>query len=305
MRTNLPNKSKYSPIFWGSLFVSFGSGILLERYDIFNFEAFCFTNTLSVLLILIGVAFLNIPALIKQIIVALIAICISIFTLSFIGGFKSHFEFWDNDESTNTISTSKQVEYDAIRDSANIIIKGGALDLDISSITTKAIKFQSNDIRNFILNCDSTFSNYELNFKSRNFNVARNGISGDLQLSDSTIWTINATLGASQVNGDFKNLKVGKLLISAGASDLTLEFGKKHNDTEILIEAGASDIEINIPYDAYCELSTNTALSDYNFQDFNEEYSGFYRTPETQNSDIRFIITISGGISDLKINRYK
>lgn len=305
MKTELPNKSKYSAIFWGSLFVAFGSGILLERYDIVNFQAFCFMNTFSVLLILIGISFLNISSLIKQIIIALIAVCISVFTLSLFGGIASQFEF-DDDSPHITSTNTKLVEYDLIKDSANLIIKGGALDLDISSITTKAIKFQSNDIRNFILiNSDSSFTNYELNFKSRNFNAAKNGISGDLQLSDSTIWTINASLGASQVNGDFRNLKIGKLLISAGVSDLNFEFGKKHKDTEILIEAGASDIEINIPYDAYCELSTNTALSDHSFSNFNEEYSGFYRTPDTQNSEIRFIITISGGISDVKINRYK
>ena len=304
MNNNLPNKSKYSPIFWGTLFVSFGSGILLERYDLLNTQIFSFLNLLSILLILIGTSFLKIPTVLKQIVIGLIAISISVSILNLLSSFKTHFRYWDDTRNT-TNNSYKQVEYDSIRDSANIIIKGGALDLDISSISTMAIKFQSNDIRNFNLNCDSSFSNYELNFNSKYFHSAKNGIVGDLQLSDSAIWTINATLGASQVKGDFKNIKVGKLLISAGVSELNFEFGKKHNDTEILIEAGASDIELNIPYDAYCELSTNTALSDYNFQDFNEEYSGFYRTPETQNSEHRFIITISGGISDLKINRYK
>ncbi len=310
MNTNdhLPNKSdKLSPIFWGSFFVSLGVGILLKKYGIITFQDVYFTNIVSVLLVLIGIAFLNVPRFVKQILVGLVAVSISIFFLSLFGSIHREIKCFinDNDNYSSTNNAANTIEYDAVADSANIVIQAGAIELDVSSISTKALKYSADDIRGFKLNHDSTFKNYELICNPKNWKSFKNGFSGDLQLNDSTIWSINAKLGATEFNGNFKEIKVGKLYLSAGASDINLDFGNKHTDTEMLIESGASDIEINIPFDSYCEISTNIALTSANFENFEEVNPGFYRAGNPDSHSNKFTITISGGVSNFQINRIK
>ena len=301
----MTNNSKKSTVFWGVLFVSLGSAVLLDKYSLIPFYQIPLSSILSILLIAIGVAFLNISNFMKQTMTAIIAICISLLAISIVDKIAFEFDDYNVNEFNTTTHSQNNIEYNKVSDSANILIKGGAIDLSISSITTKAVKFQSNDSRNYKFSADSLFKNFELLFKPKSISSFKNGVKGDLQLSDSTIWSITAEIGASEINADFKDIKVSKLILSSGASDIFLEFGTKHTITEILIETGASDIEINIPSDAYCELSTNTALSSLDLGDLEEVYSGFYRTAETNNSKSRFLITISGGVSNLTINHIR
>ncbi len=299
-------KDKLFPIFWGSFFVSLGVGILLKKYGIIPFQDIYFSNLISVLLIIIGIAFLNIPRIVKQILAALVGISIAVFFLSLFGSIHREIKFFFDDKNTFSASiASNVIEYDAVLDSANIVIQAGAIELDVASISTKALKYSADDMSGFKLKHDSTYKNYELICNPKKWKSIKNGFSGDLQLNDSTIWSINAKLGATEFNGNFKDIKVGKLFLSAGASDINLEFGKKHNDTEILIESGASDIEIDIPFDAYCEISTNTSLTSSNFEDFEEVNPGFFRAGIPDSNVSKFRITISGGVSNFQINRIK
>jgi hypothetical protein len=302
-------KNPTRSIFWGTIFISFGIGVLLQQNHIVDFSDLYLNNVWSVLLILIGIAFLNIPTSAKMICSGLSALVISTLILSFTANFWSDMHSLNFGYHRSRIDNihgktidRQSVSLDKLKDSANLVIKGGAIDLDIFDSESATLELSGGE-NAFKIDYDSLYRNYEITSLGLN-NDAESGQTSELKLSDKSRWNLNVDLGAANLNGDFSNLNIGKLYMHSGASDIQLKLGNKSKYTEIVIEAGASSVELDIPRDAYCEVYTNSHISDNNFEGFTEVNSGFYKTNNSNSTNNVIIITISGAISDCNINRY-
>ncbi len=302
------NKYRFSPIFWGSFLISLGIGLILFKFISFPVGIISFSTSLAIMLLLLGVSFFNISKIYRQIILSVVGFILSFIVLNFIYSTKIGFiSFSDKFAARQRLDQSHEsiISYGHTSDSATLIISGTAMDLELSDIHTSAFKLNYNNINTFLVDYDSLSHTYKLNGESKNIIDDLSGPIGKVQISDNILWNIKTNIFSSDFNGNFKNIKVSKAFISANTSDLFLEFGDKTPQTEILIESELSDISINIPHNAYCELSSNIPMSDFKIDDMEEVYSGYYKCGNPDNCTNRIKITVTGQLSDFKISRVR
>ncbi len=132
------------------------------------------------------------------------------------------------------------------------------------------------------------------NYKNRvNFN-----------LNSNPVWDLKFDVGAASIDLDLKKFKVKDITVDMGAASLVLTVGSLRDTSNISIDAGASDININIPENAGCEIVTDAALSSKHFPGFNETRTGHYRSSNYDESKQKIFIDIECGVSSISVKRY-
>jgi len=151
------------------------------------------------------------------------------------------------------------------------------------------------------LKVDSSYSNIEIDYtKGISKKYSR---SLDVYLNQTTQWRFTSTLRATNFIADLTEMNIQYIYFNTAASNIELTLPKDKEFIEIIIESDASNIELELSKDYFCEVFTNTALSNTGFEDFIEESSGYYKTPDNANSARKVKITISGSVSNFDINR--
>ncbi len=300
------NNTKYSSsIFWGVLLISFGLGYMLINYNLLKLPDLKIEDLFAGILVAIGIALLKVPQFVRYILNALIAILISIFFLNFTSGQCCNFKLFSNYDNISYKQHRNSYSIKKIPNliSSNLVLKAGAISIDIGSVDSSMLVLSQNySISPNSISYDSTYSNIEINLNS-NKRYLRDR-SSLIQLNDSVAWSINADIGATDINADFSNLNISNMHLNCGASNIELEIGNKQENTDIVFESGASNIEITIPKEAICEVYSNSALSSSDFDDFEEINSGYYRSDNSTHSSTQKIkITISGAVSNFEIIR--
>ena len=196
-----------------------------------------------------------------------------------------------------------------------IIIDMGAGNYNVSDTTSNLFDYTGRGIR---YKCDFTKDSLskafvhistptEINFFDDNDNDNDNDNDGNrlnLKLNKNVLWDMNVNVGAADSKLDLKQFKIRNVNINCGASALKLKMGDPVEDQKINIEAGASDIKLEIPYNTSCRINSSTGLSGEHFNDFMDKGSYF----ETENFDTgqkKLYINISGGVSSFKVVRVK
>ncbi len=117
-------------------------------------------------------------------------------------------------------------------------------------------------------------------------------------------WDMNFDVGASALNLDLSPVKVRNLDISMGAASFKVKLGSNTRRTDVDIETGASDVDINIPEGSGCEIRTDGGLNSEKFRGFTKINSDLYRTDNFDSSSNKIYIKIDSGVSSLEVNRY-
>lgn len=301
-------KYRYSHIFWGSFLISLGIGILIFRYITFPVGIISFSTSLSLILLLLGISFFNIHKITKQIIIFLVGIILSFIILNAYHSISYKFDRYEyrfNSKNKSLKNANNLISFDGIQDSASINISGSCMNLELTDISTGAFKLNYVDLKSFIIKYDSLTKSYDLATGTEKLSISDIERSGTLQISDSSVWSIKSNVSASNLNWNFSNVKLSKLFLSSNTSEIFLELGDRNPVTEVLMESDMSEVNINIPYNAYCELSSNVPLSDFNIDDMNEVYSGYYTCGDSTNCSSKIKITLTGSLSDFKISRIR
>ena len=105
--------------------------------------------------------------------------------------------------------------------------------------------------------------------------------------------------------GKLKKAKVslpGGCVIGVRPVDLHLK-GIKALGTHIDIEAGASDITVEIPKAMGCRIDASTGLSSNDFEGFTKVNNSYF-SPDFEKATKKIFINISGGVSDFEVVRY-
>ena len=102
---------------------------------------------------------------------------------------------------------------------------------------------------------------------------------------------------------DLTPFNISKLNIEMGAASLHLKLGVPQNETKIIIDAGASSMNISIPRSVGSEIDADISLSSKKFSGFNKIESGLYRTPNFDVAVKKIFFDISSGVSSIKISR--
>jgi hypothetical protein len=115
---------------------------------------------------------------------------------------------------------------------------------------------------------------------------------------------MNFDVGAASMDFDLSEFKTEKVDVDMGAAALKIKLGSLSPDTKLSIDAGASDINIYIPKESGCKITTDGALSSKHFNDFEKINSDHFETANFNDVANKIFIVIDSGVSSISVDRY-
>ena len=215
----------------------------------------------------------------------------------------------DPNDKTNYTTQKLQVPLDDKIQSATLNIDLGATSLRNDSSTTSEIFSAYNTSKEYLLgvtthgeSADKLNINLKGKFKDKDFNSKNNNTY--IALNPNIIWKLNFDIGAIDAKLDLSAYKIEVLDIDAGATSLKLKLGRPLATTKISMDAGASSIEIAIPKNAACRISSDNALSSTDYEGDFLKTDGMVKSTNYDSATEKFDFDINGGIASIKIRRY-
>ncbi len=302
---------KTSHVFWGTLFIAFGLLVLVNNFTSILMDWSLIWKLWPLVIILLGISIVIKHKGSKGLIAGIAAL---ILALAIFGTFKTAFYIADNDFE---ISLGGKAEfsandynesYDDMITTATLNFDGGAGKFILQDTTDNLVYFKTIGSKdNYRLTRFDNDNHSEINFDMKDAKIIfgknyKNRV--DLTLNPIPVWNLNFDVGAASIELDLKKFKVKDVTVDMGAASLELTMSSLLDTTNISIDAGASDININIPEDAGCEITTDAALSSKHFPGFNETNSGNYRSSNYDESKQKVFIDIECGVSSISVKRY-
>jgi hypothetical protein len=148
--------------------------------------------------------------------------------------------------------------------------------------------------------------NFDMNKHSKNhfsWNV-KNMNQARMSLNAMPVWDINVRGGATKMNFDLTPFKIRNVNISGGAASCKVKLAATMPVTQVTVSAGASEINIEVPKGAACDVITSTGLSSNDFEGFTKLSASHYTTPGFETAKNKIYLKLKGGVSDFNVSRY-
>ncbi len=215
----------------------------------------------------------------------------------------------DPNDKTNYSTEKLTVPLNDKIHSATLNLDLGATSLRNDSSTTSEIFTAFNTSKEYLLgvtvhdeSADKVDINLKGKFKNKDFNSKNNNTY--IALNPNIRWNLNFDVGAIDANLDLSPYKIETLDIDAGATILKLKLGQPQAMTKISMDAGASSIEILIPKNAACRITSDNALSSTDYEGDFLKSEGEVKSTNYDSAAQKFDFDINGGIASIKIRRY-
>ncbi len=218
----------------------------------------------------------------------------------------------DNDDPNDKTNYSTEKLTVPLNDkihSATLNLDLGATSLRNDSSTTSEIFSAFNTSKEYLLgvtvhdeSADKLDINLKGKFKNKDYNSKNNNTY--IALNPNILWNLNFDVGAIDANLDLSPYKIETLDIDAGATSLKLKLGQPLATTRISMDAGASSIEISIPKNAACRITSDNALSSTDYEGDFLKSEGEVKSTNYDSAAQKFDFDINGGIASIKIRRY-
>ncbi|MDO8491252.1 MAG: LiaF-related protein, partial [Dehalococcoidia bacterium] len=124
-----------------------------------------------------------------------------------------------------------------------------------------------------------------------------------IHLSPDIPMELTLKTGASDSEIDLSKLKVTKLNIQTGMSQLSLTLPEAAGRTTIAaIKAGAADVKITVPQNVAARIIAQTGLSSTNIDEKRFPRTGaYYQSPNYEDATNRVDLQVEGGVANLRI----
>ena len=215
----------------------------------------------------------------------------------------------DPNDKTNYSTEKLTVPLNDKIHSATLNLDLGATSLRNDSSTTSEIFTAFNSSKEYLLgvtvhddSADKLDINLKGKFKNKDFNSKNNNTY--IALNPNILWSLNFDVGAIDANLDLSPYKIETLDIDAGATSLKLKLGQPQTLTKISMDAGASSIEISIPKNAACRITSDNALSSTDYEGDFLKSEGEVKSTNYDTAAQKFDFDINGGVASIKIRRY-
>jgi hypothetical protein len=313
---------KFRNIFWGMILILLGVLFILRNFDVIDIQWYSLWQLWPAFLILWGVSILPANNWIKTILVAIVLTASAYLMvnrpadkdLNWIHHhFRSDYDY-DNDEEDYTYD-GEEVQQDfhiAYEDSVSTAI----INFDMA-----AGSFYIRDTSNYLLNFSKRGNMGEYTYNIRrtgdkakiNINrvgeeLFRNDHHADhkvtLSLNQEPVWNLNLDVGAAKLDFDLTRFKVKKIDLDGGAASIKIKLGNQLPKSYVNIDAGASEIVVQVPQNAGCDLHLNSVLSGKTITGFEKIDHGHYRTDNFDTAENKIFITMDAAVSSYKITRY-
>lgn len=295
-----------SRFFWGSLLISLGGGLFIFRIIPFPMHSFSISLFLASVLILLGTSFFTSSSIIKRIIVASVGVLLAFLILNVFFHTKCKIETYsDNYDKTYNTNRDTMLSFNDVKaDTAAVNFHISSGNLEITDINTTHLKLNHLGFDAFKIDYDSLSKAYNLTSEIYLQDNDRKEVA-KVQLNDQVVWNLKGRLNAADFWANFCNINLAKLYVNANSSDLDLEFGEKSPNIEVQILSHNSEIDLVIPYKAYCEISSNVPIDHYTVDELKEESPGFYTCGDPKHATTKMKVTITGDIKEFKLSRVK
>jgi hypothetical protein len=310
---------KTGRIFWGIILVYIGGIILLQNFNIIDFNWRFIWRFWPIVLVFAGVnmLFSSRNSKIGVLLMAVLTIVfLGLFTYKGLQEDRNRngwgwMNSWENKEDTvenregnyNTIYSEDFLEgYKKVK----LEVSGGAGEFNIEEETDKLIVTQMERNRfQYVLKKTDYDSLTTLEFKPRkNKNVKFGGEDINIQLNKNPIWDLNLNIGAGKLNFDLQNFKVSNVNVNGGAAEFNVKLGDLLDEVYMDVETGVASVNIDIPENVGCSIKNSNGLSSRNFEGFTDLGHGNYETPNFKTSTKKIYINLKGGLSDFNVKRY-
>jgi len=317
---------KKGNIFWGIVLVTIGVIFALRNFDIFFFNWHGIFRLWPLIFVFWGIAILPVKSMLKMIL-TVITIVLAIIILAQYPGPRYHwFEWWpdrysyeydyDDDLDEEEYDSYKEYpweeqyideDYDSNTKSARVNINAVAGRFYIKDTCSNLFEFKSEgDIGpyNVLTMQGEKMTTIDIEHKHR---INRKGDITNkvwLALNPDPLWKFNIDVGAADLEMDLSQFKVEKIDLDGGAANIEIKLGDRYDNIRVVIDAGASAIEILVPFESAVELQTSTILSSRDFDGFDKIKSGLYQTPSFSDSANQIFIEVDAAVSGLKVERY-
>lgn len=284
---------------------------LLSNLDVFSFSVIdVFFRSLAKLwpLLLIGVGvsiLLKENSVLKLLLWLIIFISILIYGIYGVnsGTFRNGYLPSDYDYSE---SRDYSISKEAATEEGELNLSFGAGEVHFASTDVNLLQFKSNVPG---MRYDHSFQDGEkkavIDFDEIDFSIKRNDgkLFCNLDLHKDVTWEMDLDLGSAKGDLDFKDLAVQKLNLDVGAADLDLRLGNKYAQTDIEINAGASNIDIYVPQNAELKIKLNSALSANNISNLGLEKNGDYHiSPDFESKAVKLVFEVEVGVGNISFH---
>jgi hypothetical protein len=305
---------KPSHLFWGTLFIGLGLLVLINNFTTIFMDWATIWKLWPLVIILLGISVLIKHKYGKGILSTLAA---AVLAFAIFATFKTAFNVFHNDfdvvfgedapnngydstfykEGFEEGITKAELNFDAaagkfkIADTTNDLI-------DIMAIGLKDnYNLKRYDIDN-IAQIDFVMKKTRFKFHNGHKNIA------DISLNTKPVWDIYLDMGAAAMEMDLTNYKIENVDIDMGAASLEIKLGELYQETNLSIDAGASDIDIYVPRNSGCKIQTDVALTSKDFDEFEKIKSDLYSTENFDEAKNKIYIEVNSGVSSISVKRY-
>lgn len=299
---------KSGSFFWGSFLIFLGVFILLNNFDLLKADLSEVIDYWPILFVIWGVSLLNIPQIVKNILMSLLGVILSLFLITV---FTSGFGFINgiSDSVRNGEYSAEQcsqyIENDNKFKIGKLNFSGGAGSFKISN-TESYLYYVSSSSGNCDVDLDYPADSLViLNYSAGDGPSVSGGTSrlNHLKLSNDLIWDIDVSAGAAKLNLDLEELTINTLNIDAGATTASINVGAKNLMTKVYINCGAATLKIQIPKDAEGSIQGDFALTKSKFEGFTKNSSGIYVTDNYYSNANKVDFYIDGALSKISVSR--
>lgn len=313
----------------GIILVTIGAIFLLHNFGYLHFHWYNLWRMWPIFLVIGGVNLLLAHNRSPWATVLKISVVVGGFALILFGNFDNDHGWWPRGRwSVNTDNSDDNVDdngkivkgsstgtftqpYDASIKAARLNISGGANTFRLNDTTSELFKADTKQFHGrYELLGHKEDSIYVMDFSMKNNKGNWNWGSdnenniADMSLNTKPEWEINVEAGATDLNFDLSKYKLRELKLSGGAGQFVVKVGQPLESTNINVSTGASDVTIEVPENAACQIQSDTGLSSNTFDGFNKNSDGQYQTANFEAAKNKIYIHISGGISDFKVHKY-
>lgn len=305
---------KTSKIFWGTLFIVLGLLALLNNFSPVTLFWGDIWQYWPVVLVLLGISMLVKHNAGKAMLAGAAAIVLAVTIFSFV---KFGTNFIDNDfeivfdenKDYNYSITQYDEEFDSSLTKAILYVNGGIGSFKIDSTSDKLLYIKTVGIENnFNLSRDDVegISTLELSMKKSKFHIGKNKYKNkvNIALNNNLMWDLDFDVGAASMKLDLTKFNINNFNVDMGAASLDVKLGSIAEKTNVVVNAGASKIDISVPEEVGCQLKMDDVLSAHDINGFKRVNSGFYRTKGFYESEKKIFISIDCGVSSINIDRY-
>jgi len=313
----------------GIILVTIGAIFLLHNFGYIQFHWYNIWRMWPIFLVIGGVNLLLAHNRSPWATVLKISVVVGGFALILFGNFDNGRGWWshshwhvntdniddnedDNGKMVKGTSTGTFTQpYDATIKAARLNISGGANTFRLSDSTNELFKADTKQFHGrYELLGHKEDSIYVMDFSMKNnkgnWNWGGNNENNiaDIALNTKPEWEVNVEAGATDLNFDLSKYKLRELKLSGGAGQFVVKVGQPLESTNINVSTGASDVTIEVPENAACQIQSDTGLSSNTFDGFTKTSDGHYETANFGAAKNKIFIHISGGISDFKVHKY-